>query len=303
MKRYLPLIGLLILIFVLLPNEASLCAQNNVIQPVGFVFPKVTIGLNTGDAPDTIIPLPDPVAKITPKKLTEHLLVSEGSRTDACQAGINPPQSWQLDPHTVIDTKDKIVAVVQNAETSDTRLRQVTIVDDQIDMYYLQPAYYWGVIPTNYYLHIQANGNSLRMSLQKPNWLAHARNFHQVASEAFVTNVPHYLTPANVAALEQYDLISRDAVMIEIVSAIMYQVPVSPISNSFFVCYILPYLLYILFAIVVTLLIIWFLVRRIRKETGYLIKRVHPIDFEAGDEETDEMKNDRMTSIFRIPKK
>jgi hypothetical protein len=244
---------------------------------------------NTGDATSTgIVPTLVPLS-LTPKHLTLHMLIDQAGFGGNCQAGASTPTSWTLDPTVAIDTKDKLIQVIKTAEASDTRLRNVHVYDDAIDMYYLQPAYMWGVIPTNYYLHIQTNGNTLRISLEKPKWLGHATNYHAKASSAFVTLVPQYLTPQSVATLEQYDLVSRDAVMIEIVSAVMYQVPVSPISNSFFVCYIVPFFVYILIVFGILIIAVWFLIRRFKKKSGFEIKRVVHLEEELMKETSDEL--------------
>ena len=211
---------------------------------------------------------------LTPRVLVQHLLLTQDGIGTMCAAGVQPPTAWSLDPTVPVDTKDKIVAEIQTAESHDTRLRQVHIFDDAIDMYYLQPAYVWGFIPANYNLHVSANGNTLHVSLDKPKWVASAKNYHSQVTAAFSQTVPAMLSPQVVAQLETDDLIDRDAVMINIVSAAMYQVSAEPISNSFFVCYILPFLLYILALLVIIGMLVWWFVRRLKRESGYMIKKV-----------------------------
>lgn len=258
-------------------------------DPTNGIPMNVGTPTNTGELSSTgVVPTLNPL-KLTPKHLTQHLLIDQLGSGDNCQAGVRPPTPWTLDPNVVIDSKDKLIQVIKLAEASDTRLRNVHVFDDAIDMYYLQPAYKWGFLPMNYYLHIQTNGNTLRISLEKPKWVGKAKNYHAQASAAFVTHVPEYLTPESVAVLEKYDLISRDAVMIEIVSAVMYQVPVSPISNSFFVCYVIPFLIYIVIVIGILAVALWFLIRRFKRKTGFEIKRLVALEHELIPETDDEI--------------
>jgi hypothetical protein len=245
---------------------------------------------------------------LTPRALTSHLLVERPGVGDQCKAGITAPGSWEIGMSDPLATKDDLVRVVETATVNDTRLRSVHIYDDRIDMYYLQPAYVWGFIPSNYLLHVTANGNTLRISLDKPKWATKAQNQHAQVSAAFSMYVPQYLNDHVVDQLEVQDLIARDAKMVEVISAVMYQVPVSPISNSFFVCYIMPYLLYISILAVIIGISLYFLIKRIRRETGFLVKKIHKLE---GDDEDDDIQpphqeNDRYdadhVTQFKIPK-
>ncbi len=243
----------------------------------------------------------DPKSLIT-RKLDTHLLVNENGVGDQCKAGDNTPVEWKLDPNVTVDSKEKIIAVIQNAAAHDARLRSVTILDDQIDMYYLQPAHKWGFLPTNYYLHISASGDTFRMSLEKPKWLKNAKNQHDKATMAFATYVPQYLDEATVASFKEKDLIERDAKMIEVISSIMYQVEVMPISNSFFVCYIMPFFIYILVILVLVSVGLWFLIRRLRRGTGFLVKKIHPVKLGGEDDDEDKHMGDEHVTHFKLPK-
>ena len=260
---------------------------------------------NVGTPLDTgTVPTLNPIA-IGPRKLTEHLLIQQSGVGENCQAGVYSPVSWQIDQKTPIDTKQKVLDVIQTAEKYDTRLRQVNVLDDQIDFFYLQPAYYWGFIPTNYYLHITANSTSLRVSLDKPAWVLKARNYHGEVTQAFTTYLPQFLTTDTVAQIKSEDLIARDAQVVQIISAVMYQVPVLPIANSFFVCYILPFLLYILVVIAIAAVALYFFIRKIKKETGFKIHKVDLPDQEGdagyGDGEAGEYLGDEHVTHFKIP--
>lgn len=235
--------------------------------------------------------------ELIPKKIDQHLIIKEGGVGDQCKAGVTPPTEWRLNFIDPLLTKDDLLHVIQTAAANDTRLRAVNILDDQIDMYYLQPAYKWGVIPTNYYLHVSVNATSLKISLDKPKWLGSATNYHSAATNAFTTYVPMYLTETYAASIKANDMIMRDAMMLELVSAIMYNVQVSPISNSFFVCYILPFLLYIILAVVIGAVALWFIIKKIRKDAGLLVKRIHPIDPYHDDFEQERMGDQYVTHI------
>lgn len=216
---------------------------------------------------------------LTEKKLTTHLLIDEKGSGDNCRAGERAPLGWQLDPNISIDTKDKLLTVVHQALANDTRIRQMYIYDDQIEIFYLQPATFWGFIPINYHLRISASGNTLRMALDKPNWLKYTNNYHPRVTEAFSTLTPTLLTADTVARMEPLEVIARDAKMIEIITSIMYQVNVSPFTNSFFVCYVLPFLLYILLFIVIACVIGFFFIRKIRRETAVQeFRMIHHIE-------------------------
>ncbi len=265
------------------------------------VIPDLDYGPTTGAHVEQ--PTTPPVTPGTPTiavKLDTHLLVDEQGVGDQCKAGETLPTEWNLgaDP---VNTKEKIVDVIQNAALNDLRLRSVYILDGKIDMYYLQPAKKWGFVPTNYYLHVSASGDTFRISLEKPKWLGKAKSQHAFATEAFSTYVPQYLDAATVETLSKKELIERDAKMVEVISRVMYQVKVQPISNSFFVCYIMPFLIYILVIIVLVSVGLWFLIRRMKRGTGFLVKKIHPVvlgedNFEA------EYTGDKHVTHFKLPK-
>jgi hypothetical protein len=274
--------------------------QGGVITPMGTPGNVGTPGYN-GIIPDQGI-VPDVNPKpITPKTLTTHILIEKNGVGDQCKAGDSEPVSWNITFTDPLTTKDELISVVQTAAQNDTRLRTVHILDDQIDMYYLQPAKIWGFIPTNYYLQVSANANTLRISLEKPKWLGRAKNSHAEATSAFSTFVPQYLNDKTVAQLDGADIINRDAKMIEIVSAIMYQVHVSPYSNSFFVCYIMPFLIYIILILVLLLVAVWFIIRRLRKGSRFLVAKIHAVELGEDSFET-ENTGDQHVTHFKLPK-
>lgn len=273
--------------------------HNPIPVPIPYQLNYTTTTQATPETPKA--PEFDPKSLVT-RKLDTHLLVEQSGAGDQCKAGETLPVSWTLDPNTVVDTKEKIIAVIQNAAVHDTRLRSVTILDDQIDMYYLQPAYKWGFLPTNYYLHVSASGSSFRLSLEKPKWLSNSKNQHAKATEAFATYVPQYLDDATVAVYKDQDLIVRDAKMIEVISAVMYEVDVLPISNSYFVCYILPFLLYILIILVVVIIGGWFMYKKLRRGTGFLVKKIHPIVSDEQKDDDAHLMGDEHVAHFKLPK-
>ncbi len=255
-----------------------------------------------------VVPGPGAVPELTPKTLTPrkldtHLLIQQSGAGDQCQAGVTAPATWELNFSDPMLTKDDLIGVIRTATEKDTRLREVRILDDEINMYYLQPAYVWGFIPTNYLLRVQASSNSLRMSLEKPKWVTGAKNFHNKATEAFSTYVPQYLSDQRVKNMEGEELIMRDAEMIQIISGIMSHVDVAPISNSFFACYVMPFLLYILFFIVALGLLVWYIVRRIRRGSGLLVKKIHPVELGGSDRFETEYTGDEHVTHFKLPEK
>ncbi len=240
-------------------------------------------GVTHGNLRDPLPTDPAKNPKISAPKLSDHLLINEKGVGDNCRAGNTPVVSWKLDSNVSIDTKEKLKQVVLFALENDTRIRQITIYDDQLDIYYLQPAYYWGFVPTNYLLHIRANADTFRMSLNKPTWLKRTDNYHVRSTEAFTTYIPQLLTTEVLDLFEDKGIPDRDAKLLEVITTTMQHVNVSPISNSFFTCYILPFLLYIVLVIVLGVVIGWYFIRKLKKETGF---RIHKVNM--GKDEDDE---------------
>lgn len=274
-------IVLLILLnmFIWLPIGAFAADQNvPTAHPDGFQSTGIISGVgtptNTGDVPTTgSVPEAGTPSLVPIKSLSGPVSIDATGSGDNCSAGAQTIQSWTLDPATPVDNKEKLEQVIAVATGSDKRLREVQVYDDAIDMYYLQPAYRWGFLPMNYYLHISANGTTLHMSLDKPAWLGSSTNYHSQVTASFSANAPTLLSSDVVSSLSNSGTIARDAKMIEVVSAIMYGVNVEPVANSFFVCYIVPFLVYIFFAILIGAVILWFIIRRFRKASGFEIHR------------------------------
>lgn len=297
-----------ILALVLIPQVLFAQQDPRIMDPTPHNPVPTPIPYQLPTSVNTVTPVAKPATpefdpkSIVVKKLDTHLLVNENGVGDQCKAGDNLPTEWKLDPDIAIDSKEKIVAVIQNAAAHDTRLRSVTILDDQIDMYYLQPAQKWGFLSTNYYLHVSANGDSFRLSLEKPKWIDKSNSQHEKATTAFSTYIPQYFDDTTVASYKDVDLIARDAKMIEVISAVMYQVEVMPISNSFFVCYIMPFFIYILVILVLVSVGLWFLIRKLRRGTGFLVKKIHPVKLGGEDDDEDKHLGDEHVTHFKLPK-
>ena len=273
---------------VLAQNQYAPNSSDGRYQSTGIIS-GVGTPTNTGTPSNTgTVPAAGTPTLVLTKSLTSHTLtgpqaIDINGVGDNCSAGAQNPEFWSLDPNTPVDDREKLEQVITVAVNSDKRLRQVHVDDDAIDMYYLQPAYRWGFVPMNYYLHISANGTTFHMSLEKPSWLGGSTNYHSQVTDSFSVNAPTLLSNEVVTALGTNGLFVRDAKMIEVVSAIMYQVNVQPIANSYFVCYILPFLIYIIFAILIAVIVIWFIIRRFRRASGFQIHRAG-----GGDHDSDE---------------
>ncbi len=225
------------------------------------------------------------VAEFKAKGLAKHLSIDEKGVGDNCRAGIDAPVPWMIDFENLPTDETTLREVVREALASDTRIRRIRVTDERIQMWFLQPAMRWGFIPMNYYLEIDASGESLRIALTKPKWIDGTENFHTRASSVFAEQVPVLLNQRVLRALEDETLTSRDGYMVYVMSTILGRVNVSPHVNSFFVCYVLPFILYIVLFAIILGIALWFIVRRYRRQKLVQRFRVEHPDMQVGGED------------------
>lgn len=221
------------------------------------------------------------------RTLTEPLLLDLPGVGDTCTIGVPDIQAWHIAPDAVIEKKEDLKEILETALVNDTRLRRIAVLDNRLDLYYLMPAYRFKVIPVNYHLHIVADGATLRMSLENPSWVAKVENKHAEVSAAFATYIPELLNDETVQALDGTPLAVRDAKLVEVIATIMTHVEVMPHAGTFFSCYILPFLAYIIGVVILALFIIWYFVRKARRMARRRLFALRK-NSEENDEEEDE---------------
>jgi hypothetical protein len=205
------------------------------------------------------------VGEIKKPVVREPLLLDIPGVGDMCTIGVPKIVPWQLVPGVSITTKENFKQILETAVVSDTRLRRITIADNRIDMYYLMPARRLKIFPINYQLHIIGDATTFRMSLENPKWVARVPNKHSVVTEAFTAYVPVLLDEQVVASYKDAPLMMRDAKLIEVIARVMQEAKVLPNTGTFFSCYIMPFLAYIIGAVILALILIWYMIRHIRK--------------------------------------
>jgi hypothetical protein len=220
---------------------------NNSVKPTGGVIEKTEV---------------KPVEK---KQLREPIILNLSGIGDTCTVGTPTITDWRLAPDAAITNKDELREVLETAVVNDTRLREVSVIDNRLDLYYLMPAYRLKFIPVNYHLHIIADGNTFQMSLENPDWVKNVPNRHGEVSAAFGTEIPTLINADFVASLAGAPLVLRDAKLVEVITTVMRSVTVMPHGGGFFSCYIMPFLAYIIGAVILALLILWYMIRRVRR--------------------------------------
>lgn len=230
--------------------------------------------------------------------LVEPLLLDLSGVGDICTIGTPTITQWQITPDAVINNKETLRKVLETAFVNDTRLRRVSIFDNRIDLYYLMPAYRLKIIPVNYQLHIVADSNTLRMSLENPKWVAKVRNEHAFVSSAFGLRIPELLSDTVVLNLGGAPLAMRDAKMIEVISEVMRGVAVVPHTGTVFSCYIMPFLVYIIGAVIIALFLLWYMIRRVRKL--HRRRKLLGLMGGIGEDEEDDKEDDDNSSFPKI---
>jgi hypothetical protein len=188
---------------------------------------------------------------------------------DSCQAGSYTPEWYVLNPNFPAKTQGELKNVMKDAFTHDHRLRRIRIYDDQVDLYYLQPGTFWGM-DFNYLAHIKANSTTWNFTVEEKSVANNSKG--SVIDDNLNRLVPVYLTDEVLEYYKDASIMERDAKVIEIANQVMYQVALQPHSNSFFVCYIVPYFVYLLLLGLIVLMGIYLIYRRYRKSSLYSIQ-------------------------------
>lgn len=198
-----------------------------------------------------------------------HLSLEGVGVGDSCQAGSYTPEWYVLNPSFPAKTQGELKNVMKDAFTHDRRLRRIRIYDDQVDLYYLQPGTFLGM-DFNYLAHIKANSTTWNFTVDEKSVANNAKG--SVIDDNLNRLVPVYLTDEVLNYYQDASIMERDAKVIEIANQVMYQVPLQPHSNSFFVCYIVPYFVYLLLIGLIVLMGMYLLYRRYRRSTLYSIQ-------------------------------
>lgn len=213
------------------------------------------------------------------KTARSHMLINGVGVGDTCRVSDYDAKWYVLNEDFPALTQNGLEAVMKDVFYNDRRLRRVRIYDDQIDMYYLQPATFLGM-PVNYLVHVKANSSSWKFSVDHGSFIGWTDNKTDKVANAFKQLVPVYLTAEMREYYADTSVIERDSKVLEIANQVMYQVPYKPHEGSFFVCYIMPYLIWLLLVLLLVLLFIFFFYRRYRKITH--VHHVYDRDIDEG---------------------
>lgn len=206
----------------------------------------------------------------TPKKSKATHLALEGVGIgDSCQAGSYTPEWYVLNPNFPAKTQGELKNVMKDAFTHDHRLRRIRIYDDQVDLYYLQPGTFLGM-DFNYLAHIKANSTTWNFTVDEKSVANNSKG--SIIDDNLNRLIPVYLTDEVLEYYKDASIMERDAKVIEIANQVMYQVALQPHSNSFFVCYIVPYFIYLLLLGLIVLMGIYLIYRRYRRSSLYSIQ-------------------------------
>jgi hypothetical protein len=228
------------------------------------------------DLIDTEIPK-EGVPKLDTKNIDEHLIINEKGLKDICSAGSEKAKPWDLVIKD-LDSKEELVSIIQTAIENDLRIRSVKILDNRLDMYFLLPAKWLGFIPVNYHMQITATAETFHMGLETPDLLKYVRHDHEDVKNSFRTYIPQFLTKKVVDDLADENIFVRHAVLVKVISETMARTNLYPDTSSFFVCYILPFLLYILIIIGILVGMLWFIIRKARGKKPFRYSTRYPED-------------------------
>lgn len=191
-----------------------------------------------------------------------------------CLAGKTQAIPWTLiDNGKDIDTKEELLVVLDSALKSDYRIRRITINDNTLTMYYLQPAKLFGFIPVNYLFTIVTDVNTQSIQVKDTRWSSFASTYHDEVGQTLAVGLAPILTPQNVALLSQQNQFYRHSFSVAAITSVMTPINIYSFSDTFWICVIIPF--FIIFLILfggIFGLVLYYLAKRKREKYIHTFK-------------------------------
>lgn len=185
-----------------------------------------------------------------------------------CLAGQTQAIPWSLiDNGKDIDTKEELLVVLDSALKSDYRIRRITINDNVLTLYYLQPAKLFGFIPVNYLFTIVTDVNTQSIQVKDTRWSSFASTYHDEVGQSLAVGLSPILTPQNVSLLSAQNQFYRHSFSVAAITSVMTPINIYPFSNTFWICVMMPFfiLFLVLFGVIFGL-ILYYLAKRKREK-------------------------------------
>ncbi len=275
------------------PNPIPVYTPLPAVSPAPVTVPKVsTPSVNTTPQ----VKESNFLNNITTKKLKIILNGIDKS----CMVGKDRPTPWTLvDGGVEIDSQEELLVVLNQALTSDTRIRQITVKQNILEIDYLQPARLFSVIPINYLFKIVVDVNTMTTHIINPRWLSFGATYHTQVSQTLLQGLSQIYTPQNMEYVSKQNIFYKHSFVTAATTAIMTPIDVYPFAGTFWICTIVPFFVVflILFGILFGILLYWITKRR-REQ---YIKRVRN-DYEDNDHIHTPIARTRISSNQEDPK-
>ncbi len=196
----------------------------------------------------------------------------------ACLIGGEKSIPWAFINNGVdIDTIEELRATIDQAIEADKRIRRITIKENMLDIYYLQPARIFGIIPINYLYKVSIDTGTFQVSTQKPSWLRFAKHFYGDVTDTLTTNLTHIYSPQNLEYIQKQNIYYKHSFSIAAVSSIWNTIDMYPFANTFWICTIVPY--FVLFLLVLGILLGFLFYYWAKRKKDRYIRRFKNGDF------------------------
>ncbi len=233
---------------------------------------------------------------------TQKLKLDVKAGGEACKAGGEKSIPWTLTDRGVsIDTVEELKSVIDQAIHADPRLRRVVIKENILEMYYLQPARVFGLIPVNYLYKVSVDVQTLKTDIQNPKWHSFAKTFHTDVTKVISTNMTSVFTTDTVVYVSKQNLFYKHAVTVSALSESMNLVTTYPFANTFWICFIVPYFVIFLLGIGILFGFLFYLWAK-RKQRAY-IHRIQGIGMRAPREREKEKDDDTFLDDYMKSKR
>jgi hypothetical protein len=185
----------------------------------------------------------------------------------SCLVGSEKSIPWTFVNNGVdIDTQDELRATIDQALSADKRIRRITIKENMLHVYYLQPARLFGIIPINYTYTVRIDTNTFAVTTQNPSWLRFAKTFHADVTQTLTTNLSLIYSPQNIAYIEKQNLYYKHSFSIAAIASVWNTIDMYPFANTFWICTIVPYFVVFLLLIGIVIGFLFYFWAKRKKE-------------------------------------
>jgi hypothetical protein len=218
------------------------------------------------------------------------------AQSTMCEAGAEKSIPWLLVNNGVdIDTVDELRATIDQAMQADKRIRRVVVKDTMLDVYYLQPARIFSLIPINYLYKVSIDTNNFQINITDPSWHKFAKTFHKETSSTLSQGLSQIYTSKNLEYITTQNQYYKHSFSITAVSSVFNTIDMYPFANTFWICTIVPY--FVVFLLLFGILLGFLLYYWAKRKKDKFIRRFKNGEFSKKKFDTDSVV--APTSHFR----